>query len=547
MFNRILRSKSLKARVRWIMGGLLVMTATSLVISFQWQGGGAKPGPGGAAGVIFGRQIPWEVFQQEYRLIHRHLEEQAGRIPANLEPFVRQQTWDRLILQAEARRRVRVSDQDVARHLHRQPLFQRDGWFSKDLYFQVVRGLGLSPQAFEDRIRDDLRIQKLLDSVTAPVTVSEEELRTAYAKEYERVRAVLSLVETTAFDQEAARGLTKDEARRYYAAHQETVRQPAKRLIHYLGLSGADAVTAQQQRPLTDDAIQTFADTHEELLKQPDGSVPPAAQVREETLKRLRQDEARKALKNLALDLDDDREAGLRFEEIAATRQLGLHSVGPFERGAPGIPNGPTASMLEAAFETRLGQMTQVFESPEGVFVLTPREEIPSRIPPFEDVADTMMRRMAAERSREAAGRQARQLREALLAQRADGLTVEETFLRLNMAPERPAPFTRHDPLGSFGRASDTIESLFQAKPGDCSVLETPGGFVLGCLEERLPFDPAQFATERERFHATLLESKRHERADDWLMSLRKLARLKSFLDELPQGAAESPSDPTKQ
>lgn len=540
MFNRILRAKSLKARVRWIIGGLLVMISTSLVISFQWQGSSAKPGPGGTAGTIFGRQVPWEAFQQEYYLMRRNLEAQAGPIPSSLEPFVRQQTWDRLILRDESRRRIRVSDQEVARHIHGQPVFQREGWFSKEQYFQAVQGLGLSPQAFEERIRDDLRIQKLLGSVREHVTVSDEEIRAASAKEYERVRTALLLVEPATFAAEAARALTPDDARRWYAAHPETARQPAKRLIRYLGRSGADAVAAQQSRRFTEDAITAYQDAHEETLASPDGATLPASERREEILKRLRQEEARHALKNLALDLEDDREAGWRFEESAAAQQLEIYSVGPIERGAPGIPNGPTASMLAAAFETRLGRMTPVLEAPEGVFLLMPVEETPSRVPPFEEAADTIMRRLVAERAHEAAGRQARRLREELLAQRTAGLTVDEAFVRVGMTPERPAPFTRHDPLGSFGHAVDDTESLFQAKPGDCSVLETPKGFVVGCLEERLPLDPAQVTSERERVQALLLESKRNEHVTTWLTALRRQARLKSFLEDFPSPSAQT-------
>jgi len=50
-------------------------------------------------------------------------------------------------------------------------------------------------------------------------------------------------------------------------------------------------------------------------------------------------------------------------------------------------------------------------------------------------------------------------------------------------------------------------------------------------VEERLPFDEAQFTTDRETFRQTLLETKQQEHVAQWLESLRTNARLKTFLE----------------
>ena len=486
MFRRILRSKTLQARTRWILA--IVMVPPFIFFFHMWVGG-SRPtlGPGGSAGILFGRHVPWETFEQEYAWLHRAVEAQFGTLPEGLVPYLRQQTWDRLILRAEARRRVKVSDEELARDIQNHTTFQKDGRFVPDLYFQFVRGTGLSPQAFEERVRDDLRIEKLLDAVKAQVRLTDEEVRTAYAKAHERVRATLMVIRPSTFAPQVAQALTEADLRDYYTSHHEALRLAPKRTIDYLGMSLQD----------------------------------PKAQ------------KARTRLTDLALDLEDDVESGLRFTEIALTRGLLVHTVGPIERTAPAIPNGPTSAMLSAAFDVPLGRMTQVFNTPSGAFLLIPVEEFPSRIPPFEEVREEVRQLVIQERSREAAKARAGELRDRLLVTGKEGVPVEETSRLLGVKPLRPAPFTRQGPIEQLGSVPAVAEALVTVKPGELSeVLEAPQGFVIGVVDEQLPFDETQFEQDHDAFRQTLLESRQQEQITRWLDSLRTNARLTSFLDQ---------------
>ena len=98
MFKRILRSKTMQARVRWILA--IVMVPPFAFFFHLWAGGRPTPGPGGSAGVIFGHPVPWEEFQEEYALVRRHAQNQLGTLPETLTPYIRQQAWNRLLLKA---------------------------------------------------------------------------------------------------------------------------------------------------------------------------------------------------------------------------------------------------------------------------------------------------------------------------------------------------------------------------------------------------------------------------------------------------------------
>jgi len=163
MFKKVLRFKGQRTVALWV----VILLALPFILFFHWGAGQSGPGPGGPAGVIFGRPISWERYNRTSQALRRELESQLGAnaVPDDVEAVLRQQTWDRLILQEEARRRVTVTDEELARAIHSQPAFQQAGRFDAALYFRFVRALGLSPRLFEEQVRDDLRVQKLLEQV----------------------------------------------------------------------------------------------------------------------------------------------------------------------------------------------------------------------------------------------------------------------------------------------------------------------------------------------------------------------------------------------
>ena len=535
MFRRLLRSKTIQNRTRWILA--IVMVPPFAFFFHLWTGNRMTPGPGGSAGVLFGHQVPWETFQEEYVWLRRNASAQLGTIPEGLETYFRQQAWDRLMLKEEARRRVTISDDALAQHVRERPTFQQDGRFEPSLYFRFVQSLGFTPQAFEARLRDDLGIEKLLERITSDVTLTEEEVKTAYAQEHERLRASLIPISSSALEPTARQALTEPALRDFYAAHPEAVRRSATRTLEYLGRSLSEFL--QDEVSVTDEAMRAYYEEHQDEFTRDDGAIIPLDEVRIAVEQGAKDAQVHTRLTNLALDLEEDRERGLRFVEIALSRGLQATRVGPIARhtSAPtAVGDGPTASMLAAAFDVPLGMMTQVFNTPLGVFLIMPVEEVPAQVPPFEEVREAITTLLMRERAREAAKARAQALREQCLAKRQSGLTAEEIYLVLGVTPLRPAPFTRRGPVEGLIEATRVAEALASVAPGTFSeVLETPDGFAVGFVEERLPFDEAQLTTDRETVRQTLLETKQQERVAQELESLRAKARLKSFLEEPPK------------
>lgn len=531
MFTRILKSKTMQSRVRWILA--IVMVPPFAFFFHLWAGGGGPAGPGGSAGTLFGRPVPWDTYQEEYIWLRRNAAAQFGTIPEGLEPYVRRQAWDRLMLKAEARKRVKVSDQELADHVQEQPAFQEDGRFSRELYFQWIRGLGLSPAAFEERLRDDLRIDTLLEQIKGEGSLTDDDVKHAYIDDHQLTRASLITVDEAPLQAAVDAAITEQDLRDGYAAHPELVRRPAQRIIEYLERPLAEIL--QDEQPLTEDELRSYYEARDEDYRRDDGTLTPFEEARTAVEQALRGRRTQQRMTDLALDLEEDIDRGMRFVEIALVRGLRITRIGPLERGQSPGSGGPSASMISAAFDAPLGAMTPVFNTPIGVFLLMAVEESPASVPPFEQVRDQIRARLAQERTRLAANLQAQELRAKLFGKRQEGLTADEAYRVLGLEPQRPAPCTRLGPIEGLADSGELAKTLAAAPPGQFSdVVPIATGLAFGFVEERLPVDEATFAAEQDAFRETLLETRRQERLTAWLDELRERARLKSFLDSSP-------------
>ena len=67
---------------------------------------------------------------------------------------------------------IRVSDEEVNDYVSSQSIFQRDGVFRKDVYLNVLAGNYMTPKYYEDTIRRDLMVKKLVSLVQATVDLT---------------------------------------------------------------------------------------------------------------------------------------------------------------------------------------------------------------------------------------------------------------------------------------------------------------------------------------------------------------------------------------
>jgi len=174
---KILRSKKTAKKI-WITLAAVIIPAFCL-----WGLGSAirDRKSVNSLGKVFGKSINTQEYVTNYRAIRNQYlfrlgKDELGKLEAYLN--LEAQTWDRIILLAEARRRkIRVSNQEVVDVIKQYPFFQNQGRFNPALYRETITYVfGVSPRQFEEETRDSIIIAKLYSQVTGQIKINDEEI-----------------------------------------------------------------------------------------------------------------------------------------------------------------------------------------------------------------------------------------------------------------------------------------------------------------------------------------------------------------------------------
>lgn len=528
MFKKLIKSETVRRRISFLIFIVLVIPF-GLFFSANWISG---LGHRDAVGTLFGKPVPRQTFDEILQGMRRQWEAQMAGVPLEfLEPMLIQSAWDKLMLLEEARReRLHVSDLDLIEFIKQIPAFQENGQFARARYELILRGTGTSPRRFEELVRNDLLVQRLVDRVKAAASVPDDELEAAYREAREALSASLVVFDPAEFAGQAAAAVTDEAVRVRYEAKPEEMRHPEQVRIDYAGVSFEELRSKTQP---TEEQLQAYYADHQDALdRQADSSPKPFEEVRDVVRERAVSELARTQLQTLALDLQDDLDEKKPFEDIVRSRALARRSAGPVDVDrAPALPDLPSPTILEGVKDLPVGAVSGVIETDIGVYVAQVAERIPSRVPPLEEVRDQVRARLVEERATQLAGDAARAFVTRLKDQQGKGLRFEEV-LEIEQRVAIPARFTRTQSIVPIGYQPAVNEQAFATPLGQLTeVLETPGGFVLLRPEERIPADLARFGEERESVRQERLRAKQDTRFQEFLTGLRARAKLQSFLN----------------
>lgn len=166
---------------------------TFLVWGWRSTSGGGR---GAIVARVGGEPISLEEYQGTYREYYRLYQKIYGEKfdekvldEINLKERVLQEVIDRHLVLREARKMgFSISPQELARHIKSYPAFLEKGVFSRERYLKVLSLNRLTPEKFEESIREDLLYHKMVNLIKGSAFVSEEEAKQAYLMAREKVK-----------------------------------------------------------------------------------------------------------------------------------------------------------------------------------------------------------------------------------------------------------------------------------------------------------------------------------------------------------------------
>src|SRR5262249_29553150 len=367
MLDRMRRHKA------WLQWSLVVVVLAFIVFYIPdflgLRGSGADATSGDTIASVEGRAITSGEFRRTYQAqlqayrsaygsnMSEQLLKQLG-----IEQQILQQMVDEQASMAEAERLgIQVSDDEVRQRIFAIPAFQENGHFIGDQRYQQLLRMQrppLSPSDFESGIRRSLLVEKLRDSLTDWLTISDKDLEQEFRRRNDKVKLAVISFPADKFRSQAT--ATDQEIAAHFESHKNDFKIPEKRKIRYL-LIDTDAMRARVVVPRAD-VERAYNDNIEQY------STPEQVRASHILLKTEGKDDA--AVKAKAEDILKQARAGADFGELAKKYS---EDEGSAKNGGDldYFTRGKKVPEFESvAFTLQPGQISDLVKSPFGYHII---------------------------------------------------------------------------------------------------------------------------------------------------------------------------------
>lgn len=433
-------------------------------IFLVWGKGG--DGQGGSGNVLFhvnGDAVSYPEYQTAYQNLRRNMEQRFGRsLPPEIEKQLRlnAQTYDlllnRLLLLQEADRRdLTVGKDELRQAIADIPAFQKDGSFDRALYDQVLAYQRVAPREFERNMREQLLIDKVLESIRQEAAVTPEDVEQEYRNRNEKVD--LSFAKLTPGRYESKVEVDDDVLQAYYQEHREDFRQPEKLALRYVRF---DPEQFAGDIALDEAAIGSYYEKHKdkfwvaEQVKASHILFRITAGLDAAGLEKKRE-LAREVLAKVNAGQDFDELARKYSDDAASAVQGG--DLGYFTRGTM-VPD-----FENVAFSLKPGQVSDLVETSMGFHIIKCEGYIEGHTRSLDDVRDEVRADLRLELARQAALDTAMQ---AYSAHRQDG-DIEAVAQNNQLKVLETGLFARGEAVDGLGRDDELNADAFALREGE--------------------------------------------------------------------------------
>ena len=530
----IMRHK-IKSFVMW-----LIIAAFLGTIFFAWGVGSNRLGKSDKNWIArIGEEV---ITPAEYDNELQRMEAQLRDFPPELlkqlnlkEQAMNNLIQQRLLLAKAEEMKIEVSDQEVAAAIQGTPYFQENGIFSNRAYKTVLSQSRMSPAGFEEKQREDLRIQKIQSLIQDAAKITEAEIRQSFLEKNETITADYVLLNFV--DHRPSDDPSDDALQDYYKSSKEAFRTQEEINVRYSFITPQDFF--DDIKISDEDVEETYRDS-QSLYVQPeqikarhilirlaeDADEETANAAREKTEKILEQAKQGEDFADLATRNSDDSTAS-KGGDLGFFKQGQM--VAPFE---------------EAAFALNPGEISPVVRTQFGYHIIKVEEKQEEQTQSLEQVRDQILRELKTEKGMIYVKKNSMRLYSEIRKGKAFESAVEEKGL----TAKETGYFTRKDgaPGGvPIDMVPAFIAEAFAADEGGVGgVIKGESGYILlKTLERKAPRIP-ELEEVRAEVVESVLELKAREetekKAEELVQAVQKKGSFDKALTLTGAGPAET-------
>lgn len=441
-----------------------VIIAFIISIFAVWGGAGAL-GEGRGANILatVGKEkisvsLYQQTLQQRIEAMRREFRELDGRFIQQLnipQQILNQLIQQSLLTQLSKEMGIKATDNEIRKKIMSYPVFQKEGQFVGFAQYQKILDWNRIPlPEFEKSLRQEIIMEKVVDVLTAGVTVTDEELWENYknTNDTARMEYVTLGLDNVELDKE----LDPENLIEYFEKNKEAYKIPEKREADYYFVKTEDLKAKVE---LTDSEIEAYYDDNTARFMEPEKMKASRIYIPFE-------EQERDLAMNKARDLLDQIRSGQDFGELAR-----LHSKDEKaqDSGDWGLYEWKSLSQQEQDEISRLSQddVSDVLEITDGVVILKVTEKEPESTQPFEAVKERIIIILKDEKARQMAEEEIVRLEKA--AKKENSLDVAAQTLGLGIRNsgllKENDPLEEIDPSGSISMTLFNIEEKEISSP----------------------------------------------------------------------------------
>ena len=459
----------IKGWIAWVIVGFIALPFVFMG-GYEYFGGGADDA---VVARVNGEEIPRAQVEQQVERQRARLREMfGGEVPdgfdaAALRREAVEQLIDETLLYAYVDRKgLRVGDDQVARTIRNQEIFQEGGSFSRERYQTLLQRNRLTPEDYERLVRRDLMVEQLQEAVFASSAATPSQLaRIVRLQDETRSFAYLEIPADRFLDEVE---VSEADVEAHYEENTDDYMAPEAVRLDYVELHLRDLA---EEFAVSEDDLQSRYDSE----YGDDDDAPAFEEVRDDLKVALLREEAGEQfiewgndLGNIAFEQPDS------LQPAADHFGLQVQTSDWIDRdGGPGIGEHP--EVVEAAFSEDVFEYdynSDLIEPDDDRYLVVRLAEHREAQPkPLEEVADSILEELRIQR----AGELARERADELLAALRDERSLEEVAEDLDVELREVSGIQRDD----RGHPVAVLRSAFGlSDEGDYAVAELDDGAV---------------------------------------------------------------------
>jgi peptidyl-prolyl cis-trans isomerase D len=470
-----------------VLSSILLIFCGAMVVTLIPGGLGSNLGFGQpAAGVIadIGSQSVTrdEVVRQAQAMLRQQFP-RGNAMQGQLLPFFTSRAAEQLITEktiiSEAQRMgFRATDEDVVDELQHGPysatFFPNGKFIGQDAYENLLQQNELTPQQFEQDVKNQILFRKLRNLVTSSASVSDADVRQEFEKRNTKVKFQYAYFSGAELRKQIH--ATDTELKAYYDQHKAQYNNsiPEKRKIAY-ALIDTSKLAADTQ--VSDQDLRSYYDQHRDEFRVPESvtvshiliKTPPAGPDGKVDQKAV------DAAKAKAQDVLKQVKAGGNFAELAkkysedpgSAKNGG--SLGPIQRGRT-VPE-----FEKVAFSLPKGQVSDLVQTTYGFHIIRVDDKTQAHTKTLDEVKAQIEPLIRQQKAARVAESQANAL---LTGARSESLEKAADAKHLPVVTTNF--FARTDTLPGIGNSPQLTDAVFgEGEKSPPDMVQTSQGFVV--------------------------------------------------------------------